>query len=154
NPPGDLPVRELARWYPVMLNSGVTTRLNNFIFGSRLLGPLFRWWWRRRRGPVVEGINAEYARAVKKHVSVPVLCTGGFQHLSVIARCIREGACDGVAIARPLIANPDLPKILQTQDGPDPGRECTYCNKCLINDLANPLGCYELSRYPGTTFEE
>src|SRR5262249_57671038 len=80
--------------------------------------------------------------------------TGGLQRLWVMARCMREGACDGVAIARPLIANPDLPKILQTQDGPDPGRECTYCNKCLINDLANPLGCYELSRYPGTTFEE
>ena len=43
---------------------------------------------------------------------------------------------------------------LQEQNGPDPGKECTYCNKCLINDLVNPLGCYELSRYDGATFEE
>ncbi len=154
NPPGDFPVREAARWYAVMRNAGTNARLNDFIFGHRWLGPLFRWLWRRRRGPIIEGINAEYARELKKHTALPVLCTGGFQHLSVIARFIRERVCDGVTIARPLIANPDLPELFATKDGPDPGRECTYCNKCLINDLANPLGCYELNRYPGKTFEE
>ena len=59
-----------------------------------------------------------------------------------------------MTMARPLIANPDLPHILETRNGPDPNRECTYCNKCLLNDLANPLGCYELSRYSGDTFED
>ncbi len=24
-----------------------------------------------------------------------------------------------------------------------------YCNKCLVNVLENPIGCYELSRYNG-----
>ena len=24
---------------------------------------------------------------------------------------------------------------------------CSYCNKCLINDLENPLGCYDENRY-------
>ena len=67
---------------------------------------------------------------------------------------IRDGACDGVAIGRPLIANNCLPKILRQQNGPAAGKECTYCNKCLMNDLENPLGCYELSRYDGSTFEE
>ena len=60
----------------------------------------------------------------------------------------------GTSIARPLIANPNLPEILKKADGPAPGKECTYCNKCLINDLANPLGCYELSRFDGETFEK
>ena len=58
----------------------------------------------------------------------------------------------GVTIARPLIANRDLPRILQTQDRPE--QPCTYCNKCLVNDLENPLGCYELSRFPGKDFDE
>ena len=58
----------------------------------------------------------------------------------------------GKWIARPQIANNDLPQILKRQNGPD--RECTYCNKCLLNDLENPLGCYEVSRYPGASFEE
>ncbi len=27
-------------------------------------------------------------------------------------------------------------------------RPCTYCNKCLLQVVENPLGCYEESRYP------
>ena len=67
---------------------------------------------------------------------------------------IRDGSCDGVSIGRPLIANNDLPKILLERNGPTQEKECTYCNKCLLNDLENPLGCYELSRYEGATFDE
>ena len=44
--------------------------------------------------------------------------------------------------------------LLRTANGPIREKECTYCNKCLINDLKHPLGCYELSRYDGATFEE
>ena len=33
------------------------------------------------------------------------------------------------------------------QDRPE--RPCTYCNKCLVNVIENPLGCYELARYDG-----
>jgi len=28
-----------------------------------------------------------------------------------------------------------------------PPRPCTYSNKCLINQIENPLGCYEESRF-------
>jgi 2,4-dienoyl-CoA reductase (NADPH2) len=24
---------------------------------------------------------------------------------------------------------------------------CTYCNKCLVNAVANPLGCYDETRF-------
>ncbi len=154
NPPGDFPVKAARRWYDGMLSSGVLADLNYRIFRSKLLGRLFVWYWRYRRGPIIQGINLAHARVIRQHVRVPVICTGGFQHASVIGQAIREGYCDAVSIARPLIANPDLPKILKERDGPEPGCECTYCNKCLVNDLENPLGCYELSRYPGATFEE
>jgi 2,4-dienoyl-CoA reductase-like NADH-dependent reductase (Old Yellow Enzyme family) len=88
------------------------------------------------------------------NVDVHVLCTGGYQYADKIAGAIRSEACDGVSIARPLIANNNLPEILQKQNGPARGKACTYCNKCLLNDLENPLGCYELSRFDGDTFEE
>jgi len=153
NPPGDFPVREAIRWYDGMLSQGVRTRMNMAIFRNTLGSRLFRWLWLARRGQQVEGINAAYARAIKQHAKVPILCTGGFQHASVMGELLRQQWCDAFSIGRPLIANPDLPKILARQNGPDPGRECTYCNRCLLNDLENPLGCYELSRYPGETFE-
>ena len=137
-----------------MLSQGVTTRLNFFIFKSNILGRLFKRYWRYRRGPLVEGINAEYAREIRRHVGVPVICTGGFQHASAIGQVIRQGWCDAVSIARPLIRNNDLPLILKKQNGPVPGKECTYCNKCLLNDLENPLGCYEVSRFPGDSWDE
>ncbi|MBZ5617978.1 MAG: NADH:flavin oxidoreductase [Acidobacteriia bacterium] len=154
NPAGDFPVAEALRWYDGMLSQGVRTHLNYAIFESGILGPLFRRYWIYRRGPTIEGINAAYAREIKSNVSVKVVCTGGFQHAAMIAQVIRGNWCDAVSIGRPLIANNDLPRILERQDGPAPGKECTYCNKCLLNDLENPLGCYELSRYDGADFDE
>ena len=159
NPPGDLPMRDLARWYDGLISQGTRAGFNHAIFSNRLTARLFQAYWRWRRGKVIEGINLPYARAIRAAVraidpGVPVICTGGFQHADTIAGAIRDGDCDAVSIARALIANNDLPRILQTANGPEPGRECTYCNKCLINDLENPLGCYEVSRFPGDSFEE
>jgi 2,4-dienoyl-CoA reductase (NADPH2) len=159
NPPGDISVVNLIRWYAGLFPSGVNTRFNYAIFSNPIGGPLFRWLWRFRRGKVIEGINAVYSKYLRNEImridpSIKFLCTGGFQHADAIAGVIRDGSCDGVSIARPLIANNDLPHILRTANGPTRQRECTYCNKCLLNDLANPLGCYEVSRYDGDTFEE
>jgi 2,4-dienoyl-CoA reductase-like NADH-dependent reductase (Old Yellow Enzyme family) len=159
NPPGDISTKALARWYGGMLSSGVRTRFNYAIFNSPIGARLFQWLWRLRRGRIIEGINADYSKYLRDSIaaidpSVKFLCTGGFQHAANIAGVIRNGSCDGVSIARPLIANNDLPKILRTANGPVRQKECTYCNKCLVNDLANPLGCYEVSRYDGDTFEE
>ena len=75
-----------------------------------------------------------------------MLCTGGFQTASLIRNAIESGNCDAVTIARPLIANNDLVK--QFASGADrPSVPCTYCNKCLVNAVMNPLGCYEESRF-------
>jgi 2,4-dienoyl-CoA reductase (NADPH2) len=95
-----------------------------------------------------QGISLDHAGAIKKNVNIPVICTGGFQQASYINRAIYEGLCDAVSIARPLVANNDLVK--QFADGKDlPTRPCTYCNKCLLNVLENPLGCYDDRRYDG-----
>ena len=79
-----------------------------------------------------------------------LFCAGhlrrGFQTQSVIAQAIADGACDAVSMARPLLANPDLP-LLFTQGLDEAPKPCTYCNKCLVNFIENPLGCYEESRY-------
>jgi 2,4-dienoyl-CoA reductase (NADPH2) len=95
----------------------------------------------------IEGANLSNARQVKAAVSVPVICTGGFQTASVIAAALTKGDCDAVSMARPLVANPDLVQVFQRgQDRAD--RPCTYCNKCLANVIEHPLGCYDLSRFP------
>src|SRR6185312_12320202 len=145
-PAGDFPLRHAVRWYDRMISSGIRGPRNYKIFKSPILGPLFRWWWRFRRGPVIEGISLKNAAEIKKHVSIPVIVTGGFQHASVIRQAIESGQVDGVTIARPLIANNDLVQWFAKGEDCAP-RPCTYCNKCLLNAIENPLGCYELSRF-------
>jgi 2,4-dienoyl-CoA reductase-like NADH-dependent reductase (Old Yellow Enzyme family) len=149
NPAGGLPADIAGETYDTMLSSGVYAFRNYLLARYRLLRPIFRYLWNRTtKGLAVEGQNLENAAAIRRELSVPVLCTGGFQTASVIRGAIERGDCDGVTIARPLIANPDLPKVFASgRDRPE--KPCTYCNKCLVNVIENPLGCYELSRYDG-----
>ena len=148
NPAGaDLPVEDLAKSYDTMVSSGERT-FANFLLFHGASGVLARNAWNRAAGPAdeIEGKNLPDSRAIKAAVPVPVICTGGFQTASVIARAITAGDCDAVSIARPLIANNDLVQVFQRgQDRAD--KPCTYCNRCLVNVVENPLGCYDETRF-------
>ena len=148
NPPGELPLEVLAVTYDAMISSGVHGLRNFLFFRYPALRPIFRWlWFRIRRGLPIEGISLDEARAIKQSVSIPVISTGGYQTASFVRQAIASGAIDGVAIARSLVANPDL--VEHWRAGRDlPDRPCTYCNKCLLNAPKNPMGCYEEARYP------
>jgi 2,4-dienoyl-CoA reductase-like NADH-dependent reductase (Old Yellow Enzyme family) len=147
NPAGiDLPTEELAKTYDTMISAGDLAFRNYLLFRS-LPGVARRQWVDAGPRPEnIEGANLPDARRVKAAVKIPVICTGGFQTASVIAGAIRRGDCDAVSAARPLIANNDLVEIFRRgQDKPD--KPCTYCNKCLVNVVENPLGCYEEKRF-------
>lgn len=147
NPAGvDLPIEDLAQSYDSMISSGQRAFLNFIFFKSN--SRLVRRQWNEAAGPKeqIEGLTLADAKAIKAAVSVPVLCTGGFQTASVIEKALADHACDAVSMARPLIANRDLPQIFaRGQDRAD--RPCTYCNKCLVNVVENPLGCYDETRF-------
>jgi 2,4-dienoyl-CoA reductase (NADPH2) len=92
-------------------------------------------------------VNLEEARVIRQAVSVPVICTGGFQNANFICEALRSGAVDGVSIARSLVANNNL--VQQWAQGHErPEKPCTYCNRCLVSAMKNPMGCYDQSRYP------
>ena len=149
NPCGsDFPVEDLATTYDLMISNGETT-LRNFLLFNGASGQIARRAWNKAAGPPdeIEGKNLPDARAIKQAVTVPVICTGGFQTASVISSAIERGDCDAVSAARTLIANNDLVEIFRRgQDRAD--KPCTYCNRCLVNVVENPLGCYEQSRFP------
>jgi 2,4-dienoyl-CoA reductase-like NADH-dependent reductase (Old Yellow Enzyme family) len=148
-PPGGFPIDEASWWYGNMASSGVRGYMNYTLFHFKVLRPIFLYLWNRsKKTRPVEGACADEARAVKQQVGIPVINTGGYQHGALIRKVISEGYCDGVAIARALIANNDLPKIIE--QGRDlPERPCTFSNRCLVNAMANPLGCYDLTRFNG-----
>jgi 2,4-dienoyl-CoA reductase-like NADH-dependent reductase (Old Yellow Enzyme family) len=151
NPAGsDLPVGVLADTYDQIASSGTNGIRNLLLFQNPVTARVFRGMWLRAGAPPdkIEGLTLPDSRAIKQAVTVPVLCTGGFQTASVIRNAIDRGDCDGVTIARPLVANNDLVK--QFAAGRDtPEVPCTYCNKCLAHVVEYPLGCYEESRYGG-----
>jgi 2,4-dienoyl-CoA reductase-like NADH-dependent reductase (Old Yellow Enzyme family) len=145
NPAGDLPLREVRESYDGMISSGRHAFRNYLLYRLPLINRLMQRRWERPR-PDVEGMHLPEAKAVKQAVSIPVLCTGGFQTASVVRRALADGACDAVSIARPLVANPDLLALWRA--GHDrPSRPCTFSNKCLFSLLESPLGCYEESRF-------
>jgi 2,4-dienoyl-CoA reductase-like NADH-dependent reductase (Old Yellow Enzyme family) len=150
-PPGDFPLTAARESFGTLVDSGAFALNNYLAIRTWPFYEIFRAWWRFRRGPEqsVEGMHVPAASVIKKVLPLTkVLVTGGFQRASVIRKILEEGHCDGVTIARPLIANPDL--VNQFKAGVDaPERPCTFCNKCLIETLENPLGCYELSRFGG-----
>jgi 2,4-dienoyl-CoA reductase-like NADH-dependent reductase (Old Yellow Enzyme family) len=146
NPPGDFPVDELVKTYDQLLSSGSQALRNYLLFRFEPTQRLFERRWQEARGDRIEGINLPAAKAIKAVVGVPVLCTGGFQTAEVIREAIRQQFCDGVTIARPLIANNDLVHQFAAGMG-RPANPCTYCNRCLVNAVENPLGCYDETRF-------
>lgn len=147
NPAGRFPAAQVVKTYDVLLSSGKNTLRNYLMFRTPGLDRAFGWWWTRPlKDHEVEGINLADSRAVKQAVSIPVLVTGGFQTASVIASAIERGDCDGVTIARPLVANPELVRYFEQGLDRAP-RPCTYCNKCLFSFIEHPLACYEEARF-------
>jgi 2,4-dienoyl-CoA reductase (NADPH2) len=146
NPPGELAVKDLLKTYDSMLSSGTDTFRNYLLLRNPIAAALYVQQWNRARGDVIEGINLADSSAIRKAVNIPVICTGGFQTASVIRAAIRRGDCHAVSIARPLVANNDLVRMFAAGHDRAP-KPCTYCNKCLVNVVENPLGCYDESRF-------
>jgi 2,4-dienoyl-CoA reductase-like NADH-dependent reductase (Old Yellow Enzyme family) len=145
NPAGRFSAHDAVQTYDTMLSSGRHTLRNFLMFKIWPLNRVAEWRW-SVPAERVEGANLGDARAIKGAVSVPVLCTGGFQTASVIGAALERGECDAVTVARPLLANPDLVQLFAA--GHDhPPRPCTYCNRCLFAVLEHPIGCYEEARY-------
>jgi 2,4-dienoyl-CoA reductase-like NADH-dependent reductase (Old Yellow Enzyme family) len=89
--------------------------------------------------------NADFAAAFKREVGIPIIANGGFQKRSVIDAALDAKKCDMVAIARPLLANPDLLAQLKQRD--EPLKPCSFCSECCTRTAVLPLGCYDIRRF-------
>ena len=84
----------------------------------------------------------EVAKAVREAVSIPVITHGRLGDVEKAEAALRQGSCDFVAIARGLLADPDLPeKVIcgKTEDI----RPCISCNDGCIGQVfaGQPAGC-------------
>jgi hypothetical protein len=74
------------------------------------------------------GCNVYLAAAVKKEVKTPVACVGGITDVEQMGKIIASGQADVVALARALIADPNLPK----KAAAGKTEEITPCVRCLV----------------------
>lgn len=89
-----------------------------------------------------KGCYVEYARQVKKEVvQVPVMTVGKIWSLEMAERILREGKADLIAIARGLVADPEMPR--KEFDGrKDEIVACAEDLLCLTSIVAGePLKC-------------
>jgi len=105
------------------------------------------------KAPLVHqpGGYVDFARAIKAGVDVPVIAVGRIEPV-VADRLIAEGGTDFVAMARKLLADPDLPQKLA--DGrPDDVRPCIYCYTCVGNIFLNASTCCAVNPATGREYE-
>jgi 2,4-dienoyl-CoA reductase (NADPH2) len=154
-PAGLLPADESRHSMAAMFYEGRRVPTRFFLMQFALFRRFTEWNWGRRmpfkrRGAIlpekIEGMNQDDAAKIKAASGLPVFCVGGWQTASRIRDALSAGRCDVVSIARGLLANPDLVQRFATgQDAAD--KPCTYCNKCLVNALLQPLACWDESRF-------
>ena len=81
-------------------------------------------------GPEKEGYNLGLARRIKSAVRCPVIVVGGFRSYDVAGAAISQDGMDAVAMSRPLIREPALPR--RWRQGDRSPATCISCNKCFI----------------------
>ena len=88
-----------------------------------------------------EGYQEDYIRFVKGVTSKPVVGVGRYTTADRMVSVINKGLVDMIGAARPSIADPFLPKKIETGRIEDI-RECIGCNICVAWDiLGAPMRC-------------
>lgn len=71
---------------------------------------------------------AEFGARLAGEIDVPIIVTGGWRSLDVIERHLCNDGIAGIALSRPLICEPDLPRRWQAGDVAPSA--CTNCGSC------------------------
>src|SRR3984885_1784814 len=88
-----------------------------------------------------EGYQEEFVRFVKTVTTKPVVGVGRFTSPDAMVSQIRRGVLDFIGAARPSIADPFLPRKIESGDADDI-RECIGCNVCVSGDYTmTPIRC-------------
>jgi 2,4-dienoyl-CoA reductase-like NADH-dependent reductase (Old Yellow Enzyme family)/thioredoxin reductase len=73
--------------------------------------------------------NVHLAELVKKHINLPVTAVGSIMNLDEAESILARGQADFVALGRPALADPELPRKV-AQGRPGDVRPCVRCNSC------------------------
>jgi 2,4-dienoyl-CoA reductase-like NADH-dependent reductase (Old Yellow Enzyme family) len=94
--------------------------------------------------PADEAYFVPWARRAREVVDVPLIVAGGMRTTETIRAVLERGDADFVAMARPLIREPDL--AAQIEAGREGRVDCTSCNICLMHEGYHALRCWRTPR--------
>ncbi len=66
------------------------------------------WYWPHPPAYMPKACNLDDVRALKKHVSIPVICAGKFDDPALADDVIARGEIDMMGMGRPLLADPEI----------------------------------------------
>ena len=91
------------------------------------------WRARTTAAPEDEAFFRDFARKLKQRTGVPVMLTGGIRSKRIAENIIDDGVAELVGLARPLIAEPDLPR--RWRDGDEGRAQCRDCGGDCLAEL-------------------
>ncbi len=142
--PGRFPAQGIKLFYNATRHLSAKAAVRSVLADALpefLLRLLIGYGWRFK-----PAANADFAASFKRSVGIPVIANGGFQARNVVEAALAEEKCDAVAIARALLAHPNLVQMFE--DGVnEPPNPCSYCSECCARTAVLPLGCYDRSRF-------
>src|SRR5581483_948192 len=85
-----------------------------------------------------------YARAARPRLQAKVILVGGLRRTSTMEAILERGDADFVAMARPLIREPELVRKLEA--GWRGRVDCVSCNICLMHEDHHSVRCWRVPR--------
>ena len=95
------------------------------------------------RAPAPEGYFRSYARLARR-LPAKVVLVGGLRRTATMESVLASDEADFIALARPLIREPDLVRKLES--GWRGQVECVSCNICLMHEDHHSLRCWRVPR--------
>ena len=130
---GEVPYKEFRRG-----QEGMAAKIGLVLMGRLLI----------KKYPFEEAYFLKDARRVRAAVKLPLVLVGGLRRLETMQAAVGEGF-EFVALARPLIMEPDL--VRRMEKGETTASTCEPCNKCVgeMNDNSIGMRCTLLSERRG-----
>jgi 2,4-dienoyl-CoA reductase-like NADH-dependent reductase (Old Yellow Enzyme family) len=94
--------------------------------------------------PENEAYFLPFARRARQIVNAKIILVGGLRRTSTMETILEQGDADFVAMARPLIREPELVRKMET--GWRGQVDCVSCNICLMHEDHHSLRCWRVPR--------
>lgn len=91
------------------------------------------------RKPEEEGYLLPLVKEARPRTGLPLIAVGGYRSRKVMEQVLLGGWADFISLSRPLIKEPDLPRLLQT--GERDQSSCISANNCWPESKGEGIAC-------------